>query len=266
MLRPVTESELAQISLGITTLDLSLNEYTRLLNSSSLRDYARLSYAHSKPLEYLTTITLLDLTDSDHILDAAGGEKAEYTKALMEFTNLKLTAYCQDSLLDGQNLDGISYIGGSIDAIPLPDQSLDAISCHHSFEHFRNDLDVKFIWEAVRLLRVGGKLVITPLFLTNEYAEIWNNKHVETYDPQKATTLIDSTATFAGWGPYEGFARTYSPAAFKERILDNLPSNCDATIVKVLLDGKPVPDIGKNSHQPLLNAEMKALLIKKTKD
>lgn len=265
LLRPANESELMEIPIATTILEISSNEYTIFINCNILRNHSRLSYAHSKPLEYLTTIKLLGLKNSDYILDAAGGGKAEYIRALMEFTKLRLTAYCQDSLLDGKNSDGITYIGGSIEAIPLPDESLDGISCHHSFEHFRNDLDVKFIQEAVRLLRVGGKLAITPLFLTNEYAEIWNNKHVETYEPEKATTIIDRTGSFAGWGPYEGFARTYSPVAFKERILDNLPSNCNAKLCKVLLDGSPVPDIKKNYHQPLLNAQMKALLITKVK-
>ncbi len=265
ILRPANDLEIAEIPIETSTLELTQHEYMCLVNCTILRRYSRLSYAHSKPLEYLTTIKLLGLTDSDCILDAAGGQKAEYTRAVIEFTKFKLTAYCQDSLLNGQNLDGISYIGGSIEAIPLPDESVDAISCHHSFEHFRHDLDVKFIQEAVRLLRVDGRLVITPLFITNEYAEIWNNKHVETYDPENATTIIDSTATFAGWGPYEGFARVYCPVAFKQRILDNLPSNCKAKLFKVLLNGRPVPDIRKNSHQPLLNTQMKALLIHKTK-
>ena len=40
----------------------------------------------------------------------------------------------------------------------------------------------------------------------------------------------------------------------KTRIIDNLPSNCYAKIYKVIVDGKPVPDIKKNYHQPLLNA------------
>lgn len=263
ILRPINESEIGEITIEISNLELSTNDYSNFINSPVLNNYNQIAYPCSKPLEYLTTMTLLDLKAGDKILDAAGGEKAEYIKALMAVSDFKFTAYCQDSLLDGKSADGVIYIGGSIDAIPLPDESLDGISCHHSFEHFRDDLDIKFIQEAVRLLRVGRKLVITPLFIANEYAEIWNNKQIHKYDPEKALTIFDSTASFAGWGPYEGFARTYSPAALKTRIIDNLPSNCQAKIYKVLLDGKPVPDINQNYHQPLVNAEMKALVITK---
>jgi len=264
ILRTINESEIREIPIEISNLEFSTNDYSNFIDSPVLNKYNRLTYPYSKPLEYLTTMTLLDLKAGDKILDAAGGEKAEYIKALMAVSDFKFTAYCQDSLLDGKSADGITYIGGSIDAIPLPDESLDGISCHHSFEHFRDDLDIKFIQEAVRLLRVGKKLVIVPLFIANEYAEIWNKKQIHKYDPEKALTIFDSTASFAGWGPHEGFARTYNPSALKTRILDNLPSHCEAKIYKVLLDGKPVPDINQNYHQPLLNVEMKALVITKT--
>ncbi|WP_448268500.1 methyltransferase domain-containing protein [Nostoc sp. DSM 114159] len=263
ILRATNDSEIGEVKIEINNLYFSEKDYRDFINSDVLTKYNQLDYIHSKPLEYLTTMTLLDLKEGDEILDAAGGEKAEYIKALMAVSKFKLNAYCQDSLLDGKVTDGIKYIGGSIDAIPLPDESLDGISCHHSFEHFRDDLDIKFIKEAVRLLKAGRKLVIAPLFLTNEYAEIWNNKRIQKPNVDKAITIFDNTASFAGWGAYEGFARTYSPAAFKTRILDNLPSNCYAKIYKVIVDGKPVPDLQKNYHQPLLNAEMKALVIVK---
>jgi SAM-dependent methyltransferase len=259
-LRAVNDLELKQIPTTISKLELSSAEYHRFLDCPILQSYTQLAYAHTKPLEYLTTIKLLSLKDGDHILDAAGGDKAEYIQSLTAFTPSKIIPYCQDSLLAGQNSNGISYIGGSIDSIPLPDGSLDKISCHHSFEHFRGNLDIDFLQEAIRLLRVGGKLAITPLFLTNEYAEIWNINPTTT----EAATIVDKTASFAGWGPFEGFARTYSPLAFKERIIDNLPSNCKVEIVEILLDGEIAPDISKNHHQPLLNARMKALLIEKT--
>jgi SAM-dependent methyltransferase len=263
ILRAVNDSEFKQIPTTLSKLDLSLAEYNHLLKCPMLQQYAKLPYAHTKPLEYLTTIKLLSFQDGDRILDAAGGEKAEYIEVLNAFTNCKIIPYCQDSLLEGQNSGAISYIGGSIDSVPLPDGSLDKISCHHSFEHFRDNLDIDFIREAMRLLRVGGKLAITPLFLTNKYAEIWNITPVTTHPSEKDITIVDKTASFPGWGAFEGFARTYSPLAFEERILNHLPIDCKAQVFEILLDGELTPDIIQNHHQPLLNARMKALLIEK---
>jgi SAM-dependent methyltransferase len=262
ILHAVSDVEFKQIPTNLSKLELSSSEYNRLLQCPMLQPYAKLSYAHTKPLEYLTTIKLLDFQDGDRILDAAGGEKAEYIEVLNAFTNCETVTYCQDSLLEGQKSGAISYIGGSIDSVPLPDGSLDKISCHHSFEHFRDNLDIDFIREALRLLRVGGKLAITPLFLTNKYAEIWNISPVTTHPD---ITIVDKTASFPGWGAFEGFARTYSPLAFKERILNHLPIDCKVQVFEVALDGKLAPDIVENYHQPLLNARMKALLIEKLK-
>lgn len=262
-LKPCEESEINVLGLEVKKIYLSSNKYQELINLEILNKYKKYSYQHSKPLEYLTTMTLLNLKEGDKLLDAAGGKEGEYTRAVMAVYEYKLTTYCQDSLLDGKTKNGITYVGGSIENIPLPDESLDGISCHHSFEHFQGDLDIKFIQEAVRLLKVGGKIVITPLFLTNKYAEIWNDKQMQKFD-EKAISICDRTATFAGWGPYEGFARTYSPAILKERIIAKIHHNCQAEIYQIFLDGKSVPDISKNHHQPLLNAKMKALVITKT--
>jgi ubiquinone/menaquinone biosynthesis C-methylase UbiE len=263
ILKPINGTDSGVIQAEKENLELNKTDYDNFISSHVLQQYRQLDYCHSKPLEYLTTMTLLNLQDGDKILDAAGGEDAEYIKAVIANCDKQLTAYCQDSLLDGNSIDRITYIGGSIDAIPLPDESLDGISCHHSFEHFRDDLDIKFIAEAIRLLKVGGKLVIAPLFITNKYTEIWNKKPIYKYDPETAMTIFDVTATFAGWGPYEGFARTYSPQALQQRIINKLPKNCQVKIYQVLVDGKTEPNINKNYHQPLLNAEMKALVISK---
>jgi SAM-dependent methyltransferase len=200
----------------------------------------------------------------DKILDAAGGSTAEYIRAVLERSPFSLNAYCQDSLLNGTREAGITFIGGSIDSIPPPDNSIDGISCHHSFEHFHNDLDIKFIHEAVRLLKPRKKLVIVSLFLTNKYTEIWNRRPIHYFDASRAITIFDPTASFAGWGPYEGFARTYSAEVLRTRIIDNLPTNCKFDIYQVYLDGKMIPTIDHDDRLVRLNREMKALVITKT--
>jgi hypothetical protein len=43
------------------------------------------------------------------------------------------------------------------------------MALHCSFECFEQDSDIKFIIEAGRVLRKGGKLLIVPLYLSNKY-------------------------------------------------------------------------------------------------
>jgi SAM-dependent methyltransferase len=61
-------------------------------------------------------------------------------------------------------------IGGDAGTLPLPEDSVDAMALHCSFEHFEGDSDSRFIRKAARVLRPGGKLCIVPLYLAPEYS------------------------------------------------------------------------------------------------
>jgi len=62
-----------------------------------------------------------------------------------------------------------SDIGGDACKLPLKDETVSKISLHNSFEHFEGDSDILFIQEAQRVLKVGGKLLIVPLFFEDHY-------------------------------------------------------------------------------------------------
>jgi hypothetical protein len=121
---------------------------------------------------------------------------------------------------------------------------------------------VEFVREALRTLKPNGKLVITPLFLTNVYAEIFNTRRIEHYD-WSARTIVDRTSTFCGWGPHEGLARTYDVRSFLKRIHKEVPTSCRVELFAVSMDGKAVPDMRTNTHLALLNGSMRSLRITK---
>tara|TARA_B110000483_G_scaffold79008_1_gene98425 strand:- start:3974 stop:4813 length:840 start_codon:yes stop_codon:yes gene_type:complete len=54
-------------------------------------------------------------------------------------------------------------IGGDAAAMGLPDGSIDYMFLHNSWEHFEGFSDIAFLFEASRLLRKNGKVVIIPL-------------------------------------------------------------------------------------------------------
>jgi SAM-dependent methyltransferase len=263
-IRPLGGDELRRLGLPVKRLELTTDEYRQFVSVPALRSYGMLKYCHSKVLEYLTTARLLELRNGMHLLDAAGGSTAEYLRAVSDHVP-GVHGYIQDPFAATELKASFEVLTGSIEAIGVAAQSLDAISCHHSIEHFRDDLDSRFIEESIRVLRPGGRLVIVPVFITTTYAEIWLHKAsagANAGDPA-AQKIIDRTATFAGWGPYEGFARTYDVDALRRRILSRVTESCSASIYEIRLDGKPAPDLRRNHHQPLCNGDMKALLIEK---
>jgi hypothetical protein len=261
-LEPATWSSIEALGLPTHTHRLSKADYDTLLTAPASKRFLTFDYPHSKALEYLTSITLGGMREGEVLLDAAGGGDAEFVRIACQYLPFSFVGYSQDAQLDGTERDGIRYVGGSIDAVPLPDASVDLITCHHSFEHFRGDIDTGFIRESCRLMREGGRTVITPIFLTNRYAEIWNRRAREHFD-RSASQVIDRTAAFAGWGPYEGFARTYDLEAFSRRVISALPSDVSASIYRVTLEDQPVPDPATNRHMPTLNREMKALVLQR---
>lgn len=61
------------------------------------------------------------------------------------------------------------YLGENVTRTTFPDNSVTGISMQSSFECLLKNGDISFIKECGRILRPGGKLVISPLYLTEKY-------------------------------------------------------------------------------------------------
>ena len=247
-------------------LEIDSNELREFAHKSGLSRYFHAEYPHTKLLEYFTSVKLLKLKRDEILLDAAGGSSAEFPVGLSKYLDIGFKCLVQDARATARIYDEgllkVEVLGGSIEKVPKASETIDVISCHHSFEHFQGGLDISFIKEALRLLKPGGRLVVVPLFLTNIYAEIWNRNPTLHFDPE-SESILDRSSSFPGWGPYEGFARTYSINAFERRILSILDENCKVELIEVFLDGEACPDMRFTKYQPLANANMKALYIER---
>ena len=78
--------------------------------------------------------------------------------------------------------------GGNASSLAVDDESFDALLLHNSWEHFEGESDLDFLKEAARVLKTGGKVIITPLFFGLEgfvttSPESWSNKYRATSQP-----------------------------------------------------------------------------------
>jgi hypothetical protein len=108
-------------------------------------------------------------------------------------------------------------VGSNAAQIPLSDSSLDGITLHCTLEHFERDADSQFVRECARLLKIGGKAVILPLYVNLH----WTNITGETDDAQRKSIAFDDAASYFCVIPewHNRFGRHYSAAALLDRVL-----------------------------------------------
>lgn len=220
---------------------------------------------HKKLIEFYTTFCILNPHEKHVFMDAAGGANGY-------LVNLN----CKRKILQDIRISSstreilgpcISYIELDAGSIPLPDESVDLISCHHSFEHFQFDSDINFVREIQRLLTVGGKCCIIPLFIANRYAEITSKLSFRFKFDQDSLRIIDPTATISG-GRFSGYyARVYDISAFQRRIIQNIDlSRFKVSIYALKIDGELLPDMTLQCHKIVtaVNFPYRALVIHRT--
>ncbi len=128
---------------------------------------------------------------------------------------------CKVFDVDIQYAPGIhsNKVGAEASSIPLPSASVSHIVSFCAFNCFEDMSDILFLREATRLLVPGGKLVIVPLCVAEEYVNL--------YDPAACTPSesFDSEARLVprpGWKVR--FGRWYDYRAFVKRIEVNITS------------------------------------------
>ena len=211
---------------------------------------------------------LLELTSDDCYLDAAGGI---FTYAGNINAKRRIISDIDfDDELSVLVEQGVELAKASSSGIPLPSGSVDKISCHHSFEHFQNNVDVKFVNEVQRMLAPGGKCVILPLFVAEKHLCVSDNQDFSFWDEPGSMKVVDKTATLPGGDRCGNFIRVYSPAAFKERVLNAIdPNEFDTHLFSLQLDGERVPNermFMKREHALINHGYIALMISRKTKN
>lgn len=169
--------------------------------------------ATEKWLEHFVSIDLLRPQPSEVAIDIASCT-SPFPDILRERWGCR--TYRQDwNYAPGVNGD---QIGGDAAALPIPDGFADMLTLHCSFEHFEGDRDKRFLREAERVLRPGGRLCILPLYTNWAYCIQTDPAAWHLRQPELERDALICLAK--DWGEVHG--RFYDPARFVNRILGSL--------------------------------------------
>lgn len=266
IVKPVPFDDLNMLqNIKIACLNIHSNDYEQWVNQFFPAWYDRFRHIqHKKLIEFYSTFILLSPCSNDIFMDAAGGidtylKDIKCTKRFLQ--DIKISADIKFRL--GNNVE---YIEGDAGHIKLPNESVDKISCHHSFEHFQADSDILFIKEIQRLLKTDGKCAIIPIFIADLYLEVTDTFSFKRKFDNRSRYIIDPTATIPGGRSCGNYARIYDIKAFQERIISNVnTTEFKVTIVELKIDGNTVPDMTLDCHKSVakVNCPYRAMIIER---
>ncbi|MBL6963856.1 MAG: class I SAM-dependent methyltransferase [Bacteroidetes bacterium] len=168
-----------------------------------------------KTLEHFVSFQFLNLKATSNFIDIAACTSPFYTivKEKYNLTN----SYQQDLVFKkGLHRD---KIGGYASEIPLPDQSIDAVTLHCSLEHFEGNSDTEFFVEMQRVLKPGGKVIVLPFYLAYEYT-IHLDPAFNLLKFHMPKTDKSAAIRYCNWKQY--YSRHYDVKVLQTRILNEL--------------------------------------------
>jgi SAM-dependent methyltransferase len=166
-------------------------------------------FRESKALEYFISLALVPVSSSDVVVDVAS-ERSVFPELVGTQTGARVL---RQDLIYPPRVHG-DRIGGSADAMPLPDRSVDKLFLHNSFEHFEGETDSNFIREAWRLLRPHGAVCIVPLYLSTRPQII-----TDPANDSDGVVWDDGAEIVRKHGHRNRFGRFYSVETFRRRVL-----------------------------------------------
>lgn len=161
-------SELGNLGFPVRDVTVSIDQYKAYFEQAGYSVRYPKYYPNNiveKSFEHFIAQQLLLLSPDDVYIDIAsqGSPTPEIYHRLYG-----CRSFAQDLSYD-PGLNG-NRIGSDAASLPLGEGTISKMALHCSFEHFEGNSDSGFITEAARVLSVGGKFVIVPLYLAQLYA------------------------------------------------------------------------------------------------
>jgi len=221
-----TELEDAGVRVRPWTVDAAaVDDYVRRAGYAALPYYehGQAPNAYEKYLEHHVSIRMLAPAEGEVLVDIACMD-SPFSEIAAEMYGL--ATYRQDMMYP-EGVHGRT-IGGDAASMPVPDGFADHLVMHCSFEHFEGDSDIRFIREASRVLRPGGRLCILPLYTSKKYAIQTHPRGLRArrVEFEEGDTVYVSDA----WGPPH--QRYCDAEAFSSRIVAEL-GDLELTIYRI---------------------------------
>lgn len=163
--------ELKKSGVRVIDYDVNITHYRQYMNEAGYHNFpdyfdgGKANYFVEKSLEHFLAAELLNLSKDDIYIDIA----SSISPVAEIYHKLYGSETFQQDLMFPEGING-NIIGGDAANMSLRDGFATKMGLHCSFEHFEGDSDIRFIREASRILRKGGKLCILPLYFFAKYA------------------------------------------------------------------------------------------------
>lgn len=113
----------------------------------------------SRLYEYIWCKRLI--VPGETVLDAGSGPNYPFQYELAENGCNVYSVDINPDIMNGKKHPNVTHIVASIDDMPIPDGSIDTVYCISVLEHLPYDTVKKVLQEFYRVLKPGGRLVLT---------------------------------------------------------------------------------------------------------
>lgn len=207
---------LGQRKIAVHPLEISMAGFQNYLELARYEEYhphyyeGAPKYLLHKQIQHYLSMAIIPIRRSEIWMDVASAS-SPFPEILTRLYGIDV--YRQD-LAYRPGIRGL-YIGSNAAAIPLPDESIDRISLHCSFEHFEKNSDSDFIFELCRLLKLGGVAHIIPIYVSNTYQILTNPRYwLSRGVPNEDKATITISRLF-----WESHGRFYDQEALENRVI-----------------------------------------------
>jgi len=188
-------------------LEKSLTVYEA--SNDYLRNQGGLAgYFPQKAFEHWISAEYLQWSPRDRVLDFA----AWISPATEVLSRHRPADFYKHDITFETDLDA-RRVSGFSDAVESPSDYFDAVMAHCAIDNFEQDYDTRFFLEARRILRPGGRLLVTPLHMSEQFENL-------VAIGGRGITLDAGAKLVMGAPGGLRFARLYDVAALRGRVLE----------------------------------------------